>query len=173
MVVIIQAGGLGKRMGMLTKHKPKALVPVKGLPLIFHLFRQYAGAEFVVVGDYKHEVLERYLRTFAKGVNYKLVRAHGKGNVAGLCDALQLVPDDEGVMLVWCDLLLAEDFVPDTTVEGCQVGVVDFPCSWRLHEGQLEKAPAAPGEGVAGLFLIDRASRLRDLPTEQSPGAHG
>ena len=168
MIVVIQAGGLGKRMGRLTMHKPKALIPVKGLPLIFHLFRQFAEAEFVVIGDYKYEVLERYLRTFAKDVNYKLVRAHGEGNVAGLHDALQLVPDDEGVLLVWCDLLLAEDFVPDTTVEGCQVGVVDFPCSWCLHEGQLEKATAAPGEGVAGLFLIDRASRLRNLPTEGS-----
>ena len=38
--IIVQAGGKGTRLGYLTKNKPKALVPVNNLPMIFHLFRK-------------------------------------------------------------------------------------------------------------------------------------
>ena len=39
--IIVQAGGKGTRMQHLTHNKPKALVPVNNLPIIFHLFRKY------------------------------------------------------------------------------------------------------------------------------------
>ncbi len=39
--IIVQAGGKGTRLGYLTKNKPKALVPVDNLPMLFHLFRKY------------------------------------------------------------------------------------------------------------------------------------
>ena len=37
--IIVQAGGKGTRLGRLTQNKPKALVPVENLPMLFHLFR--------------------------------------------------------------------------------------------------------------------------------------
>ena len=39
--MIVQAGGKGTRMKKLTRNKPKALVPVQNLPMIFHLFRKF------------------------------------------------------------------------------------------------------------------------------------
>ena len=36
---IVQAGGKGTRLEYLTKNKPKALVPVDNLPMLFHLFK--------------------------------------------------------------------------------------------------------------------------------------
>lgn len=39
--IIVQAGGKGTRLKHLTKNKPKALVPVENLPMMFHLFRKY------------------------------------------------------------------------------------------------------------------------------------
>lgn len=35
--VVVQAGGRGSRLGYLTDNKPKCLVPVENLPMIFHL----------------------------------------------------------------------------------------------------------------------------------------
>ena len=35
--VVVQAGGKGTRLETLTANKPKALVPVDNLPMIFHL----------------------------------------------------------------------------------------------------------------------------------------
>ena len=36
MKIIIQAGGKGTRLEQLTRNKPKCLVPVDNLPIIFH-----------------------------------------------------------------------------------------------------------------------------------------
>ncbi len=166
--IIIQAGGRGLRLETFTTNKPKALIPVRGLPIIFHLFRQFRGADFTIIGDYKYEVLERYLSTFAKGVNYRMVRSRGKGNAAGIREAARQIADDKSVLLVWCDLVLADHFAVKEGIEGCQVGVVDFACSWRLRDGCLEKQPSAGGDGVAGLFFFPRAQSLLEAPEEGS-----
>jgi len=43
--IIVQAGGKDSRMESLTRNKPKALVPIEILPVIFHLFRKIAENE--------------------------------------------------------------------------------------------------------------------------------
>ena len=63
--IIVQAGGKGSRMERLTRNKPKALVPVNNLPMIFHLFKKFSDKKFIIIGDYKFDVLSRYLKTFA------------------------------------------------------------------------------------------------------------
>ena len=59
--IVVQAGGKGSRMGRLTANRPKALVPVGNLPMLFHLFRKYPDSHYLIIGDYLYEVLERYL----------------------------------------------------------------------------------------------------------------
>ena len=70
--IIVQAGGKGTRMEKLTHNKPKALIPIQNLPMLFHLFRKYPDKKYVVIGDYKYDVLKRYLAAFAD-VDYKSV----------------------------------------------------------------------------------------------------
>ena len=48
--IIVQAGGKGTRMENLTHNKPKALVPINNLPMIFHLFRKYPSKKFIIIG---------------------------------------------------------------------------------------------------------------------------
>ena len=61
MKVIIQAGGLGTRMLSLTENKPKTLIPVSNKPILFNIFDQFRSQAdgFIVIGDYKYEVLDR------------------------------------------------------------------------------------------------------------------
>ena len=163
--IIVQAGGKGSRMQVLTRNKPKALVPVENLPMIFHLFRRFPDRKFIIIGDYKYDVLERYLRTFAE-VDYRLVSGAGStGTCAGLSDALALVPEGERFMLIWCDLVLAEDYaVPDT--EDCVIGISkDFSCRWRYADGTFAEE-RSDSQGVAGLFLFPDKKLLRDVPRE-------
>ena len=90
--VIVQAGGKGTRMESLTANKPKALVPVNNLPMIMHLFRKFPGRRFTVIGDYKYEVLDKYLKTFADA-DFRMVRATGReGTCAGLRESLSMIP---------------------------------------------------------------------------------
>ena len=60
--IIVQAGGKGTRMEHLTVNKPKTLVPINNLPMLFHMFRKYPDKRFIIIGDYKYEVLKKYLK---------------------------------------------------------------------------------------------------------------
>lgn len=164
MKIIIQAGGKGTRLGQLTQNKPKCLVPVNNLPIIFHMFNKYPEAEFVVIGDYKFKVLESYLATFAKA-KYILVKAEGEGNICGIKEALKFIPNNEQFMLIWSDLLLSNEFdIKDLDKSKNYIGLSeDFTCSWSYKNGHLEKTPSKQ-EGVAGCYIFSTKEVLNDIP---------
>lgn len=167
MKIIVQAGGVGSRLKFLTRTKPKGLVSAKYLPLMFHLFKKYPKDEFIIIGDYKFEILEQYLNTFAKNINFILIKSVKKGNVAGLSSAISFIPANEPFMLIWSDLILSENFAVHEIKKGCQVGIADFPCSWSLQNGKLIHKEI-PGAGVGGLFIFNNKSWLMDVPEEGS-----
>ena len=163
--IIVQAGGKGSRMQGLTKNKPKALVPVNNLPMIFHLFRLYPDKHFVVIGDYKYDVLDHYLKAFAT-VDYRMVRGTGHtGTCAGLSQALEYIPENERFMLIWCDLILPQDYAfPET--EGNVIGISkDFPCRWMYENGKFEEQRREE-HGVAGHFIFRDKSVLDGVPED-------
>ncbi|MDR1123669.1 MAG: nucleoside-diphosphate-sugar pyrophosphorylase [Elusimicrobiota bacterium] len=167
MKIIIQAGGLGSRMKRLTHNKPKSLISAKYLPIIFNLFRKYPKDEFVIIGDYKFDVLDRYLAVFARDVNYILIKAKTKGNGAGIKEAVSFIPENEPFMLIWSDLILSDAFNVSEIKEGCQVGIADFPCSWSLCDGKLINEQKRDC-GVAGLYVFNNKNWFCDFPCEGS-----
>ena len=160
--IIIQAGGKGTRLGYLTKNKPKALAPVENLPMLFHLFRKYPGARFIIIADYKDEVLREYLRAFSD-VKYILVKAKGTGTCSGVKQSIELVPDGEPFMLIWSDLILPEDFeLPESNDDF--VGISEtFPCRWKYENGAFVEERSTEF-GVAGFFLFHDRSVLANVP---------
>jgi glucose-1-phosphate cytidylyltransferase len=63
MKAVILAGGLGTRMSEETDTKPKPMVEVGGLPLIWHIMKSYSQhgiREFVVCLGYKGYVIKEY-----------------------------------------------------------------------------------------------------------------
>lgn len=163
--IVVQAGGKGTRLGHLTANKPKALVPVDNLPMLFHLFRKYPNSQYIIIGDYKYDVLKRYLATFAE-VKYQLVCAAGQtGTCAGLHQAVGLLPENEPFMLIWSDLILPKDFdLPEK--RGNYIGVAkDFPCRWKYENGTFAEE-RSDTFGVAGLFAFTDKSVLKNVPAE-------
>ncbi|MCD8299142.1 MAG: phosphotransferase [Opitutae bacterium] len=147
----------------MTANKPKALVPVDNLPIIFHLFRTYPSAHFTVIADYKKEVLEKYLRTFAT-VRYSVVRASEKGTASGLGEALEGIPDDTPFMLIWCDLILSHISGIPPKIEKNYVGISgNFECRWSYQNSQFKES-ASRENGVAGLFIFKDKSFLKNVP---------
>lgn len=150
-------------MEQLTRNKPKALIPVNNLPMLFHLFRKYPEKEFIIIGDYKFDVLQRYLAAFAD-VDYRLVCGTGyTGTCAGLKEAIGLVPHGKPFLLIWSDLVLPEDFsFPEET--GSYIGVAkDFPCRWKFENGEF-KEERSETFGVAGLFVFQDKSLFSQVP---------
>lgn len=168
--IIVQAGGKGTRLKHLTENKPKALVPVKNLPMIFHLFRTYPKKKFVIIADYHKEVLRRYLWSFAD-VKYQVVDANGTGTASGIRKALELIPEKEPFMLIWSDLILpsglklpvsyekengipAEDYIGISTT---------FSCRWKYENGVFSEEHSIE-HGVAGFFLFTEKKKIEDVP---------
>lgn len=163
--IIVQAGGKGTRLEYLTRNKPKALTPIGNRPMIFHLFEKFPNQKYIIIGDYKCDVLRRYLKAFA-AVDHTVIDAHGKsGTCAGLAESLRAIPEGEPFFLIWCDLVLPEDFhFPEQTAN--YVGISkDFPCRWSYEKGRF-KEERSTERGVAGLFLFEDKSLLADVPEE-------
>lgn len=167
--IIVQAGGKGTRLGYLTKNKPKALVPVENLPMIFHLFRKYPTKRFIIIADYQKEVLREYCFAFAD-VKYQIVDADGEGTCGGVRQALALMPEGQSFMLVWSDLILPEQLtLPEEYGQGGQaaqdyIGISEtFPCRWKFEDGHFKEERSAE-HGVAGLFLFTDKAKLKDIP---------
>lgn len=163
--IIVQAGGKGSRMQILTRNKPKALVPVNNLPMIFYLFRKYPKKKFIIIGDYKYDVLEKYLREFAS-IEYKMVCGAGHtGTCAGLSEALNLIPENERFMLIWCDLILPDEYeIPET--DDNVVGISkDFTCRWSYKDGMFIEERSSEF-GVAGHFIFKNKDVIRNVPED-------
>ena len=67
--------------------------------MLFHLFRKYPDAHFVIIADYKDEVLGEYLEPFST-VKYILVKASGIGTCGGVKQSLELIPSDTPYIIV-------------------------------------------------------------------------
>lgn len=163
--IIVQAGGKGTRMENLTHNKPKALVPIQNLPMIFHLFRKFPQKKFIIIGDYKFDVLKAYLEAFAD-VDYKLVCATGhSGTCSGMSDALKQIPDNESFMLTWCDLVLPKEYdIPQKKAN--YVGIAkDFPCRWSWNGKHFEEIRSET-QGVAGHFIFKDKKYIENVPEE-------
>lgn len=166
--IIVQAGGKGSRLKYLTTNKPKALVPVENLPMLFHLFRKFPNKRFVIIADYKKEVLREYLSCFAD-VKYQVVDAEGTGTCSGVRQAVKLIPENESFMLVWSDLILPKDFELPLEYErknpqNDYIGISKtFPCRWSYEKGKF-KEESSYEHGVAGFFLFTDKAKVKAVP---------
>ncbi len=170
--IIVQAGGKGTRLEHLTKNKPKALVPVENLPMLFHLFHKYPDKRYVIIADYKKDVMREYLAAFAD-VKYQIVDASGTGTCAGIRQAIDLIPERKPFMLVWSDLILPDELslpkefeidAPEGHIIHDYVGLSQtFPCRWKYENGKFAEEKSTEF-GVAGFFLFSDKSKLENVP---------
>lgn len=172
--IIVQAGGKGTRLKHLTRNKPKALVPVKNLPMLFHLFRKYPDKNFIIIADYKKEVLHEYLEAFAH-VRYQIVDAEGEGTCAGVKQAVCLMPENEPFLLIWSDLILPDSFDLPLEYRGLSeterpaedyIGISQtFSCRWSYSNGRFWEEKSYE-HGVAGFFLFTGKEKVKTIPRD-------
>ncbi len=162
--IIVQAGGKGTRLGYLTKNKPKALVPIHNLPLLFHLFRKFPEKNFIIIADYQKEVLREYLECFAT-VKYQVIDTPGGyiGTCSGIRNALNYLNPQTPFILIWSDLILPDNFALPKE-EKDYIGISQtFSCRWSYASGIFSEKASAE-HGVAGFFIFTDKSKLSDVP---------
>lgn len=162
--VVVQAGGRGSRLQEYTENKPKAIVSVNNLPIIYHLFRKFPEKKFIIIGDYRRDVLEKYLDTFPE-VEHIVVDAEGKkGTCGGISKALTIIPHGEPFILIWSDLILGRDYELPVE-EGNYVGLSGtFSCRW-MYDGKDFIEKKSEEKGVAGFFIFKDKRELEGVPS--------
>ena len=61
------AGGVGSRLGAITKHKPKPAIEINGKPFIYYTMdwlRENGFKEFIFLLSYKSEIIEEVILNF-------------------------------------------------------------------------------------------------------------
>lgn len=111
--VVIMAGGLGSRLGELTKDTPKPMLTVGSRPLLETIllnFIEQGFHQFYIAVNYKAEKIQNYFGNGKKyGVNIKYIQEEQRMGTAG---ALSLLPEYPNLPFVVsnADLLNKEDF---------------------------------------------------------------
>jgi len=165
---IVQCGGFGTRMGRLTSVKPKALIPIDGKPLIFHLMDNNPNSKFIIITDYCSEILFKYIKKYRPNQDIKFVTSTVKSTCAGIPESLKYV--DGSFFIIWSDLYVKSE-IKDPITETISVGVTtsenSFPCRWSVKNGKLEKTPSEVN-GVSGLFYVKDKMMLNDMDETKS-----
>lgn len=108
-LVVIMAGGLGTRLGDLTREVPKPMLPIGGRPLLEGLirtFRDQGFHRFRLAVNYRAEVIESHFADGSRfGCEIKYIREEKRLGTAG---ALSLIdePNDLPVIVANGDLVL-------------------------------------------------------------------
>lgn len=109
-----------------------ALKYVETLLMLFHMFRKYPKKRFIIIADYKKEVMRNYLALFAD-IKYNIVGVSGTGTCSCVKQVIDLTPDSKPFMLIGSALMLPIDF--------------------RLPDG-YESDTGEPSDDYVGLFQI-------------------
>src|SRR6187402_855683 len=67
MQAIILAGGLGTRLGEETSIRPKPMVEIGGMPIIWHIMKIYSNAginDFIICLGYKGYMIKEYFANY-------------------------------------------------------------------------------------------------------------
>jgi thiamine kinase-like enzyme/GTP:adenosylcobinamide-phosphate guanylyltransferase len=163
--VIVQAGGLGSRLGKFTYNRPKCLVSVNGVNFLQSIKVGFPEAKLHIIGDYKYGVLEAYLQNTELELNYTLTKASGSGTTSGIGKALAFVPDDEPFAITWSDLYFTEPISFPKEDENFIVLTNRNKCRYRYQGGKYVKINTFVN-GIIGLFLFKNKMQIENIPED-------
>ena len=91
--IVIMAGGLGSRLGNLTKKVPKPMLKINGIPILEHIINSFISngfSNFLISVNYKSEIIKNYFKNGSNlGVKIKYLEEKkflGTGGSLSLID---------------------------------------------------------------------------------------
>lgn len=165
-VAIIQAGGMGTRMGRHTRNKPKCLVPHMGRTILENDLAHLRGYKVYVIVDHLADLVESYLREILGRGDVSVFRAPEKSTTSGIKEISKMHPESE-VLVVWSDLFLSSDPQLGASERTVVAVTDDFECRWSVRDGSLVKLPSKEN-GVMGLFGFPGYDAVKDFDSSLS-----
>lgn len=107
--VCIMAGGFGLRLGALTNHCPKPMLPVGGIPLLERLILQFSEdgfSEFYLTTHFMPDVIRNYFRDGSQwGVKIKYIHEPCPLGTGGAIGLIAKYLGDEPIIVINGDVL--------------------------------------------------------------------
>ena len=159
--VVIQAGGVGSRMGSHTKNKPKCMVSYNGKSMIQHTIDYFENKKIIIICDYKKDLLKSYISKVLK-YDVIFIDAKEKSTTSGLNEVYNIIPENEPFVYLWSDLILTEpiEFKFDKAINIYLTD--DVLCRWSVAKNKMVKESSSKN-GVAGLFSFKNKEILKQL----------
>lgn len=180
-IVVLMAGGLGSRLGSLTRDCPKPMLKLGGKPILQHILEKFIHqgfCSFYISVNYKREVIEHYFGDGQQwGVSIRYLRETKRLGTAG---ALSLIQKQEQypIIVMNGDVLADVDFdsildfhvlsgASITSVLGRHQEQIPFGvatvCQNRIVE--LREKPLITYYVSAGIYVLD-PKRVHDVPAD-------
>jgi dTDP-glucose pyrophosphorylase len=173
--VVLMAGGLGSRLGALTKNTPKPMLELGGKPILEHIIvslRDQGFQDFAISVNYLAHKIENYFGNGADlGVNIDYIRETERRGTAGALSSLELGEQDELLLVMNGDVisdLPLNDFIQfhlesDADASMCvreqsakvEFGVVEFDNDSNTLLSLREK-PSVTHFINAGIYCLSR-----------------
>lgn len=174
---VILCGGIGSRLGDLTRSTPKPLLPVGGEPFLFYLLRELQRHGFrrvLLLAGFEAAQLQNFIADCEKRLNLQIelsvepVRAGTGGALwharSLLDEAFILMNGDSWLDFNLLDLALAAESDLDAEVvmalrsaaDAARYGVVDLQSS-RVRSFDARPKDDGPALVNAGVYVVDRA----------------
>jgi NDP-sugar pyrophosphorylase family protein len=156
MKAVILAAGKGTRLGALTEHVPKPMIPIGGVPLLARIIKALPDVidEIIIVVGYRGEVIQHYFGNKYEGRRITYVDGSDFTGTAGaLFKAKDLLDgEDRFLVLNGDDLFSKEDLS----------GLIAFPRAWGVFKG-------VPNHSAYFYVEIDPAGMIRGFrrPTSE------
>ena len=67
MKVVLLAGGLGTRISEESQYKPKPMVDIGGMPILWHIMKEYAWfghTDFIICAGYKQQIIKQWFADY-------------------------------------------------------------------------------------------------------------
>ncbi len=168
MKAVLLAGGLGTRLSEETSVKPKPMVEIGGMPILWHIMKTYYAHgvdEFIICCGYKGYVIKEYFAnywlhrsdvTFSYDGRDTDVKIHNNG-----AEKWKVTLVDTGELtLTGGRIKRVKEYIDDETfflTYGDGVGDIDIRASLEFHRshGKLATLTAVQPPGRFGAFTLD------------------
>jgi dTDP-glucose pyrophosphorylase len=111
--VIIMAGGFGKRLMPITNILPKALVPIKGKPIIDYILdelKTFGLYRFYIVTNYYADLIKSYLTSKDKLSKFSFIKEKKPLGTIGGIKLIRFNDSDNNLFITNCDTILKADY---------------------------------------------------------------
>lgn len=179
--VVIMAGGLGSRLGEMTKSCPKPLLKINGVPIleiILTNLKKYRFHDFYISVNYKSEMIEDYFKNGeAQRINIQYIRETKKLGTAGCLSLVDFKSDH--IIVINGDVLTQVNFqglldfhLTNKSVATMCVREYNYTIPFGVvtaDEGKITAIEEKPSSSVfvnAGIYVLSKAV-LEMIPKDQ------